>query len=202
MHELPSESVSGARTTHLMQLFDSDESLADAVAAFFAIGLMRRETILAVMDDIRWYSVAMRLSARGLPVDEALRVGHLIVRNSRETLNRFMRRDKPDRRLFAATVGTLVSELMRSGRPVRIYGEMVDVLAAQGEYRAANELEELWNELATHNDFTLFCGYSAANFGDPRSAGALRRICGSHSEVLSNPRDVLGSFLVRANRTG
>jgi hypothetical protein len=76
---------------------------------------------------------------------------------------------------------------------------MVDVLAAEGEYDGAHELEALWNELGTEAEFKLFCGYRAAHFGDPRNADALRRICASHSEVLSNPRDVLGSFLVRSH---
>jgi hypothetical protein len=117
-------------------------------------------------------------------------------------LKGFLRRDTPDRALFNATVGALVTELAGSGRPARIYGEMVDVLAAQGAYAAACELEELWNALGTRHPFTLLCGYRAAHFGDPRKADGLRRICAAHSELLSNPSDVLGSFLLRAQQAG
>ena len=189
-------------TTHVVQLFDSDESLADAVAEFLGQGFMRNDRMLAVMGDQRWYSVAMRMSANGLHVDEALRSGDLIVCDASETLKRFMKHGVPDRALFDATVAALVSELARGGRHLRIYGEMVDVLAAQGEYAAAHELEELWNVLGTREEFTLFCGYTAAHFGDPRNADALARICASHGEVLSDARDVLGSFLVREHRAG
>jgi hypothetical protein len=203
MQELPLEThACSAAATHLVQLFDSDESLADAVADYFGRGLMRGDTMLAVMDEGRWYGVVMRLSARGLPVDEALRFGHLTVRNARATLNKFMVRDRPHPGLFAASVGTLVSELAAFRRPVRIYGEMVDVLAARGEYNAASELEELWNELGARHAFTLFCGYSSAHFGDPRNAAALRGICALHDEVLAKPTDVLGSFLLRAHQGG
>jgi hypothetical protein len=158
--------------------------------------------MLAVMDGARWSAVAMRLSARGLPVDEALRLGYLTVRNAQETLKKFMIRERPHPGLFLASVGTLVSELAAFGKPLRIYGEMVDVLAARGEYTAASELEALWNELGERHPFTLFCGYGSAHFGDPRTAAALRRICTSHSEVLSSPGDLLGSFLVRAHQVG
>jgi hypothetical protein len=187
---------------HTVQLFDSDESLVDAAANFLGEGLLRNETVLAVMDEERWYSVAIRMSAQGFPIDESLRSGDLTVGNAVETLKTFMRRDRPDPRLFNASVGTLVSSLAARGKPLRIYGEMVDVLAAQGEYAAAHELEELWNRLGKREEFTLFCGYTAAHFGDPRNAEALRRVCASHSEVLSDPRDVLGSFLLRTHHVG
>src|SRR5262245_27029920 len=135
MLELPLDTPAHtAASTHLVQLFDSDESLADAVADFFGAGLTRRDTMLAVMDEERWYLVAMRLSARALPVDEALRFGHLRVRDAQQTLSRFMKHDRPDPRLFAASMGTLVSELTKFNTPVRIYGEVVDMLAARGEY--------------------------------------------------------------------
>jgi hypothetical protein len=189
--------LSRAGSAHGVQLFDSDESLADTVADFLGEGLMLKQTVLAVLDEQRWYAIAMRLSTRGVPVDEALGSGHLIVRNAREMLTKFMRHDRPHRGLFNATVGTMVSELAALPRRVRIYGEMVDVLAAQGQYAAAHELEELWTELGREKEFTLFCGYSAGHFGDPRTATALLRICASHTEVLSSPRDVLGSFLLR-----
>src|SRR5262245_1768213 len=94
--------ASASATTHVVQLFDSDESLAEGVADFFAAGLLRRDRMLAFMDEERWYAVVMRLSARGLPVDEAFRFGHLTVRNAGETLKKFMLRGRPSPRLFAA----------------------------------------------------------------------------------------------------
>jgi hypothetical protein len=184
------------RGAHLMQLFDSDESLADAVSAYLYDGFALGETLLAVMDEQRWYAVAMRLSARGMPVDRELAAGSLIVRDAAETLTRFMPRSQPDRDLFESSVGNLVRELSARGRRLRIYGEMVDLLAGRGEHGAAQELEALWNDLGRRSRFDLFCGYSSAHFGDPRYADALRRVCASHSKVMSGARDVLGSYLV------
>ena len=189
---------SRVQSAHLVQLFDSDDSLVEAVADFFAEGLLANETMLAVMNEERWYSVVMSLSARGLPIDDALRSGRMTAHAAEGMLKKFMRRNRPDRDLFYASVGEAVSGLVAMRRPGRIYGEMVNVLAAQGEYAAAHALEELWNELGRQHEFMLFCGYSAGHFGDPRHADALRRICASHSEVLSSPQDILASFLVRA----
>jgi hypothetical protein len=52
--------------------------------------------------------------------------------------------------------------------------------------------------------FTLFCGYSAVHFGDPRSAAALQAICRAHTHVRASSDDDLGAFLMseaRAPRT-
>jgi hypothetical protein len=189
-------SANGTDTAHLVQLFDSDDSLSDGVAQFLRQGLLQDDQILAVIDGDRWNAVAMHLAELGSPVDEALLAGRLVVRSANATLNTFMVGERPHPDLVAETVGTLVAGQAASGRPLRVYGEMVDVLAAQGEYAAALELEELWNELATEHVFTILCGYTAGHFGDPRNATDLRRICAAHSAVVADPQDVLGSFLV------
>lgn len=202
LHEFPLPplpDLSRSVSAHHAQLFDSDESLADTVAAFLAEGFVANDTMLAVMDEQRWYAVAMRLCARGVPVDDSLQSGQLTVRNASECLRDVMRRGRPDPAMFAASTASLVSELAGRQGHLRIYGEMVDLLAARGEYVAAGELEEFWDDLSAREDATLLCGYSASHFGDPRNANALRRICASHAGVLTNPNDVLGSFLVRTS---
>jgi hypothetical protein len=188
-------------TSHVAQLFDSDDSLADGVASFLREGLMRNGQVLAVVSEVRWYAISMRLSALGWPTDEAVRLGHLVVRNATQTLDEFMIDGRLRTGLFFATVGTLVEGLTACRKPLRIYGEMVDLLAARGDYAAALELEDLWNELASEHRFTLLCGYTAGYFGDPRNAKDLRRICDAHSAVRSHPEDVLGPFLVARHYT-
>lgn len=201
-HQSPHPQVlnlSRSTLSHQAQLFDSEESVADTVADFLCDGFVANDTMLAVIDEQRWYSVAMRLCARGVPVDNALLSGQLTVRNASECLTDVMRRGRPDSAMFAASTASLVSELAaREGR-LRIYGEMVGLLAARGEYVAAQELEEFWADLSTREAATLLCGYSASSFGDPRNANALRRICASHGGMLVHPHDVLGSFLVRTS---
>ena len=192
----PARDLKGTDTTHLVQLFDSDQSIVEGVAQFVREGLWLNDQVLVVMTAERWNAVAMRLSVFGCPIDEAVRFGRVIVRNTHDTLSKFMVSDRPHRGLFAATVGTLVEGQTASRRPVRIYGELVDVLTAEGLYRAALELEELWNELAEQHRFTLLCGYTAGHFGDPNNSADLRRICAAHDNVAVDPEDVLASFLV------
>jgi hypothetical protein len=184
---------------HILQLFDTQASRADAVSSFLREGLVRCEAVVAVMTPANWERTAQGLEARGVHVDEAIAAGQITVLDAADTLHKLSRNGIPDRERFEATVGTLVRRLRAGGAPLRASGEMVDLLASEGDFRGAQRLEGLWNELREHEPFTLFCGYSAANFGDPETAGALRQICRTHSRVRANPLDPLGAYLLQAN---
>jgi MEDS: MEthanogen/methylotroph, DcmR Sensory domain len=194
----PPTAPSGFSSAHAMQVFDSDESLSDAVADFCSEGVRRNESTLAVVGEQRWYLIAQRLSAKNVAVDDAVWRGLLTVRSAERMLKGIMRAGRPNLPLITTSMGPLISRLEAFGRPLRIYGEMVDVLASRGEHGAACELEQLWNVVDAEKKYTIFCSYTAANFADPGTADELRRICAAHSEVRSDPRDVRGSSLVRS----
>lgn len=181
---------------HLVQLFDSRDSLADTVADFVAQGLQGGEAVLIVAVPAHWNAIAVRLDALGLSAERFRASGRITTVDARELLDRCMSDGLPQRGLFHQSVGSLVRDLGSRGTGVRIYGEMVNLLAEEGDFPAARQLEDLWNELGEEQSFTLLCGYSAVHFGDPRSAAALHSICGAHSHVRAHVRDILGNFLV------
>jgi len=185
-------------SSHLVQLFDGPDSLATAVSSFVCEGLAQGDTVLVVSAAERWPSIASRLIELGVSATDCMANGQLVALNAEDLLQQFIKNQRPDPRLFEESVGATVRSLASRPAPLRIYGEMVDILAAKGEYRAAHELEELWNGLAERESFTLFCGYSAEHFGDPRTADSFRSICRAHSCLRLDPRDVLSSFLVQA----
>ena len=91
-----------------------------------------------------WNEVASRLRTDGAAWERAAESGQLTVRDAAAAKASFMREGRPDRDLFNQTVGSLVSQLNSRDRHLRIYGEIVDLLAAEGNYRSARQLEELW----------------------------------------------------------
>jgi hypothetical protein len=185
-----------------MQLFDDPQSRAQIVAAFLAEGWCEGDTLLVVASALHWVGITQRLDALGVPVEQALASGRLVVRDARATLDQFRRHERLDPARFDAVIGALVRSLVARGRRVRIFGEMVDLLAGGGDYEGAERLERLWNGLATQQPFVLLCGYAAATFGDPGSRAALRRICAAHGEIHTDPGDLLGSFLIDAAHRG
>ena len=185
-----------ADAQHTAQLFDDDASLAAGVAAFAADGLRDGDTLLIVATGRHWAAIRPRLDALGIAVGEAIDSGRLLVRDARHTLDLLRNNERLDAVRFDACVGHLVRTLAARGRRVRIFGEMVDLLAGAGDYASAEELEALWGDLARRQPFQLLCGYAATTFGDPLSRDALRRICRAHDLVHTHPDDLLGSFLV------
>jgi hypothetical protein len=182
---------------HAVQLFDNVESLAENVLAFASEGWSTNCSVLLVLsEDSRR---ALGLALRRRDADEAAADGRLIIKDAAFAVSSFVSRGAIEPLRFERTVGALVAELANRGRPLRIYGEMVDLMAAQGDYRGALQLENLWNDLSRRIPFTLLCGYSSNSFGDPRVALDLHRICRAHSHVRRSDRDPLAAFLLESS---
>lgn len=180
---------------HSVQLFDSSTSRASGISSYLLQGLQHGNSVLVVATPAHWQATKRLLECEGIEIDKAIADGTLTVLDAADTLARFMRGNAPDPAKLEEVVGSLVARLAQRPGRLHIYGEMVDVLAATGNYRGAHRLEELWNGLAERTPFNLFCGYTSAHFGDHRSAAALRAICDAHAHVHTTAADELGTFL-------
>jgi hypothetical protein len=69
---------------------------------------------------------------------------------------------------------------------VRVFGEMVALLWADGDRNGALVLEELWNDLTRRMSFPLLCAYPARFFStDPSSILNLADISSPHEPRTS-----------------
>jgi hypothetical protein len=180
---------------HHVQLFDSSKSLADTVSTFLIGGLERGENAIIVATPEHRELLSRRLDEAGWNVRKSVAANRLVVADAAQMLDKFMRREIPSPVAFDEVVGTIVQRMSNNKR-VWIYGEMVDVLAARGNYRGAQQLEELWNLLGHRECFTLFCGYASGHFGDPKTGEALKAICEAHHCVHRKADDMLAEFLL------
>ena len=187
-------------TEHMVQLFDEPESRAEGVAAFLYRALCDGAPLLVVARPINWTPIRARLESMGCRVAETIHEGRLVVLDAAATLASFVE-DTPNSTLFQRHLGDTIARLSKHGQ-VHAYGEMVDILAEQGRFDAAHELEMLWNQLAARESFTLLCGYASAHFGDARDADALRRICRAHTQVRAEESDLLGTWLLNDRQLG
>jgi hypothetical protein len=184
-------------TEHVVQLFDTTDSLANVVSAFLNDGWVRGDHMLVVAKPTHWAKTADRLERRGCPVAHAIKEGRLSALDAATTLARVMRLGVLDRQLFLDHIGAVVGRLVAESRSgVRIYGEMVELLAEEGDFRSAQLLERLWNDLQERQPFTLLCGYNAAHFTAAQNLQALHCICNAHTRVQKNTSDLLGNWLV------
>jgi hypothetical protein len=186
-----------AAPEHVVQLFEDIESRAEAVAGFLHQGWVRGNSLLVAARPDTWSLVSYRLIERGCALEEAIASGRLALLDAGTTLSAIVRNGYLVPERFGSIIAPVVARLCgRSRRPVQAYGELVDVLAGQGELGAAKRLEELWNGLRTKYPLALLCGYTAGHFGDPQTATSLRHICEQHDRVVTHPDDLLATWLV------
>jgi hypothetical protein len=192
------ESTSGE---HVLQLFDDAESLATVVAGYLFEGWQRDETLLVVARPQHWAFASRHLLDLGCPIEEVIHSGRLVVLDAVTTLASLMRYGRLARDKFEANVLSVVKTLRdQFNRPLRVYGEMVDVLAAHNDLKSAHELELMWNGVRADGPFSLLCGYSSAHFGDDRTAANLKALCATHDRATAKPTDLLATWLLDDRR--
>jgi PAS domain S-box-containing protein len=176
----------GPQENHLVQFYEDDGALIEAVAKFVGAGLSGGDRILSIASADHQHALCERLQSDGFDVRRAQSSGQLVLLDARDTLARFMVDDVIDPNRFATVVGGLLARLAE-GRPnarVRAYGEMVDVLCRNGLGAEALRLEQLWNDLAKRHSFSLLCAYLMDSFGCREQSELFDHLCGAHARVL------------------
>jgi hypothetical protein len=178
-----------AASQHIVELFDSTDSLVNTVSAFLSDGLSRGDRALVVMRLAQWNSVASELTRRRVSLSDAIASGQLTVLDGTRTLARIMPHGSPCRGLFEEVIGKTVREICAEGVRLRVYGDLMDVLAADGNFHGAHELEKMWSDLTRQAPVTVLCGYSAASFHSADAGETLKSICRSHTNTsAARPR--------------
>jgi hypothetical protein len=166
---------------HAVYFYEDDTFLIDNVASFAKEGLEGQETVIIVATEQHRGDLRNKLT-EDLVGLWAATAGNYVTLDASETLDLFMRNGWPDEELFLKVVGQIIHSV-GGNKPVRIYGEMVAVLWAEGNALAAIHLERLWNKLASRRNFTLLCGYSSSAFQGQDMDFAFEDVCACHSQV-------------------
>lgn len=172
---------------HVVRFYETDAFLLDAVATFCADAILADEAALVVATPQHRAGIAERLRARGL-LDAGDNHDSYLSLDAAETLSQFMINGEVDAARFIEVIGGIISRMAKRGRQVRVFGEMVSLLVADGHPAAALRLEELWNELqvqAHHTHaFSLFCAYPMHHFGGEAHQDLFSEVCAAHSQVV------------------
>lgn len=168
------------RHDHVVTFYDCDADLVAELAEFVAEGLDGDECVLVVATAEHRSALDEVLVQYGVDADRERADGRLRCRDAAEVLATFMTADGPDAALFAAVLGPMLDD---AGPAVRIYGEMVALLWADGDVAGALQLEALWNGLASTHRFFLRCGYPSSVLDS--SLHHTHALCDVHSQVTA-----------------
>jgi hypothetical protein len=170
---------------HFVHFYENEDRLIAEVADFVGRGLHAGETAIVIATEVHRERLDRHIR-RAVPHLEASPFyrEQYIALDAEETLSRFMVNGWPNERRFTQVVGGVVRQAAQAGcGNIVAFGEMVALLVEQGKSAAAIRLEELWNELARHYSFSLFCAYPTRLFRDPAHSSAFAKICHTHSRV-------------------
>jgi hypothetical protein len=171
--------------THLVQLYDADEStLACNVARYLYEGWQRGDGLVVIASRGHASAFAAELERLGVDAVAAVRDGRLVVLDAQETLARFLVGDTPDPELFRETVNGALRNVRRDGGVIRAYGEMVGILWQAGHESAAIALEGLWNDLLAEMQLELYCAYPIDVFGDDFHVAGIDQVLCAHTHLV------------------
>ncbi|MDX6688922.1 MAG: hypothetical protein QOG15_379 [Solirubrobacteraceae bacterium] len=165
---------------HLVSFYENEESLVATVVEYVVPALRGYDAAIVVATAEHSEAIADGIRLAGIDIDMAVRDGRYQVHDATELLSRFMAGGGPDPARFRVTIEAILN---RAGdRHVRVYGEMVALLWAEGDVTSTIALEDLWNHLVAEHGFALFCGYPISGF-DVQSRTVFEHICGQHSSA-------------------
>jgi len=169
---------------HVVGIYERDEDLVAAIAHFLAEALEHDGTAVVVATPTHRAAVEAALIRGGLPVAELVRTGAYVALDADDALASFMAGDRPDPDRFRVTIDAIFTNAAQHVGPVCLFGEMVAMLWERGNLEGALELESLWNDMAGHHTFALFCAYALSALAASGDLAAAKRMCDRHSSVV------------------
>jgi CheY-like chemotaxis protein len=153
---------------HATQIHGGTASFLDGVATFIDFALRRGDASCVIATKPIREGLGDRLRARGWDVSADSGHKRYLVVDATDALNRFMRSGLPD----ADRLSEIAVELdqyrlaVAEGATPRltIFGNMAEVLLADGNAKAAIALERLWSTQTQSLPFFTLCGYGTSCF--------------------------------------
>jgi DcmR-like sensory protein len=154
--------------THRVRIYHNERELLATVAGYAADAWSLGGECLVIASGGHAVGIHARLASAALTATPEQHI--LTELDAAETLEQFMVRGSPDRLLFDKSVGHLIRRHAAASPGLWVFGEMVDMLWAEGNIVGALELEQLWNTLQAATRFTLLCAYGSRRLNADQQA--------------------------------
>ncbi len=172
---------------HIVQFYRNVAMLVDRASRYIGTALVGGGSSIVVATNAHRAAIARRLKARGFDIEVPRRQGRYVQLDAAETLRKVLVDGWPDEAAFADVVGQSLraaAVTAEGRRPVAAVGEIVAQLCGRRRIEAAIRLEQLWNELARTQFFSLCCAYPMSSFEGEHDTAPFLKICAQHSHVF------------------
>jgi DcmR-like sensory protein len=172
----------GGGHDHAVTFYASDRELAEQVYEHLWMPADEGTAIIIATPEHRKL-ISERLTTAGVDVPAEWARGSFVALDASEVMASFMTAGWPDPAAFWATLSPLLKQALARPGPVRVFGEMVALLWANGQTGAAVDLEALWNELARQYSFSLLCAYPGSIVRGDDLADDVAHLHAAHSAL-------------------
>lgn len=165
------------------------DTLTESAITFIEAGLQRGDSVLAIAAADHRDRLFERLAAGKFRPQTLRDPRQLSVLDAGEITAEWIGGDLPEWAPFRNAVAPALSRLQLSGRGIRVYSEITNVLWRAGNTGGAIRIEDFWNALAGTYQFSLYCGFTMDTQSEHSYAGPLEELGRTHSDILGTPED-------------
>jgi signal transduction histidine kinase len=169
---------------HRVHFYENDAFLIDSVTDYIGDGITSGGVGIVIATAPHRDGITDRLSARGIDVLTASSQGRYVSLDAAETLSRLMNGAEPEFGRLTQVIDEIVPEPSNAWGQFRVFGEMVALLAIEGNNTAALDLERHWNDILSDRAFSLLCAYPIGQLRGETSSGFVNEISANHSCVI------------------
>lgn len=163
---------------HVLQLYQQEARLADALADFATAGLRADEGVVVIASTPRWQLLLDRLHKAGIDPHERVVRGQLRLFGLKVMLGA-----APNRQRFNEVMNGVLAFAHARHTRVRVFSELTDALWRAGEIAAACRCERFWRGLLGVHDCQLLCACPIDSLEGQAYDGSLQALCTEHTHV-------------------
>jgi hypothetical protein len=178
---------------HMVEFYEPQFFPARRIADYFCSGLEAEESSFIIATPDHTDLVKGYLEVCGADPDALERAGLLTCLDAPSALAALRGKGPLNDKSIDDVLGLPILRATRvatNGR-IRVYGELVNLAAHDGDYLTCLQLERYFNRLLAAHSFRVYHAYSIGSFTDESSAGIMCDVCDLHDEivpVISAPR--------------
>ena len=176
---------------HIAQIYNDRNALAEMVVYYASHGINNKEGVIIAAREENIKLFNHRLKQNYIDIEKYISKGQLIFISAENAKQSIMKDNEPSRENFEYSIGKIIHDLKLKFPEIRVYGEIVDILAADGNVKAAIALENFWNDLIEKYSFRLFCAYRQRNLKNLSGADInIETICCQHTSLIPSTLSV------------
>jgi len=173
-----------ARYDHIVQVYESDEILLEALTGFAQNAIDSNENAMVVATNAHLNALERRIERNGFHIDKLITDGIFIPLDVDEVISEFMIGGTAEESRIVETISGLFTNGVFNKRAFRLCGEIAPTLLANGHRDIATRVERIADRLNHDNPTGIFCIYSKNTVSDDTIAFD-QVVCDQHSRIIS-----------------